>query len=124
MCRAVRSLCRSQLVKGLACELVELTLEPRIRCSFLQLLAKPCTHQPARAPAVRHDVGDGLAMHGEGDTFPCSDCVDNLTSSVTQIPHANLHVRQRSTVEPESPAVTPFRFRTRRQPARDAGSVY
>ena len=62
-----------------------------------QLVAEVLAGEPACAAAVRHDVGDWLAVHGQRDPFSSLDGGDHVAGSVTQVPNSNLHVRQCST---------------------------
>ena len=64
---------------------------------FSELFAQPGARQPACALTVGHDVGDWLAVYGQGHAFTGPYRVKDLTGPIAQIADAYLHVRQRST---------------------------
>src|SRR3954451_7312980 len=94
MCREARG---SQLVDRVADEALEVLRQRWIGLAVGKLVAQPIAREPARASAVGHDVGHGLAAIRERHVLACLDRGDDFGCPVPQVADADLHVLQRST---------------------------
>jgi hypothetical protein len=62
-----------------------------------QLVTQQAAGHPAGPPSVGDNVGDGLTVHRQDHPLTGPNGVDDLARAIAQLPHTDLHVRQRST---------------------------
>lgn len=68
--------------EGLAGQVVQVVAQPAVRSALPELIPQGCPRKPSRAAAVRDDVSDGLAAHGQRHALTGAHRVDDAPGVV------------------------------------------